>query len=260
MEMNLAHNFCRPLLELCNYHILSRLFYYVPHKTPIAPNKVLVIFGSLMTLVEVFNGLGVAFSSNPTGNEQTAGRALVLTSLGIQICVITSFFVMTSIFWYRCSKTNIRNQAVPKLIIVLFCSMTLVFIRCVYRTVEHAGQTTEDLNNVQEENKDSPLERYEWFFWVFEGSTMLTNSLLWNFFNAGRFLPRSTETWIGEDGVETGIPATEDVDYEEQPTWVAAARLILSIFTAGLWGLIFPKKQASKSEQSGEESGGSLRH
>lgn len=212
-----------------------------------------MIFGSLMSLVEVFNGLGVAFSSNPTGTEQTAGRALIMTSLAIQICVIASFFVMTSIFWYRCSKSNIRNQAVPRLIIVLFCSMILIFIRCVYRTVEHAGQTTQDLENVQEENKDSPLERYEWFFWVFEGCTMLTNSLLWNFFHAGRFLPRSTETWVGEDGVETGIPATDDVDYEEQWTGVAAVRLILNIFTVGLWGLIFPRRQASKSEQTSEQ-------
>ncbi|KAJ5729727.1 uncharacterized protein N7483_004235 [Penicillium malachiteum] len=147
-------------------YVPPRVFFYIPYCTPIAPNKVFVIFGSLMSLVEIFNGLGVAFSSNATGNEQNAGRILVLTSLSIQICVILSFFVITDIFWYR---------------------MALIFIRCIYRLVEHAGQTTIDLTNIEEENQDSALERYEWGFWVFEGATMLANSLLWNLFNPGRF-------------------------------------------------------------------------
>ncbi|KAJ6014379.1 hypothetical protein N7540_008970 [Penicillium herquei] len=225
-----------PLLELSNYHVLSRAFFYIPYCTPIAPNKVFVIFGSLMSLVEIFNGLGVAFGSNATGHEQNAGRILVLTSLSIQICVILSFFVITDIFWYRCVRSKINNQAVPKLFFVLFASMALIFIRCIYRLVEHAGQTTIDFTNIQEENQDSPLERYEWYFWDFEGATMLANSLLWNLFNPGRFLPRSTETWIGLDGLETGIPRTEKPAAAPSPV-----RLIPNLISLGMWNFMLPK-------------------
>ncbi|KAJ5273721.1 hypothetical protein N7478_008846 [Penicillium angulare] len=227
-----------PLLELSNYHVLSRMFYYVPYKTPIAPNKVFAIFGSLMSLVEIFNGLGVAFSSNPTGHEQNAGRILVLVSLSIQLTVILSFIIMTAIFWKHCYKSNIKNQAIPKLFVILYLSMSLILIRCIYRVVDHAGHTSKDFKNVQDENQDSPLERYEWFFWVFEGTTMLGNSLLWNLFNPGRFLPRSTETWIGEDGLETGIPRNQKPPSAESPV-----RMIVNVLTVGMWGLVFPKKK-----------------
>lgn len=219
------------------------MFYYIPYNTPIAPNKVFAIFGSLMSLVEIFNGLGVSFSSNPTGHEQSAGRALILASLCIQICVIISFIVMTAIFWFRCSKNNIRNEAVPKLFFVLYISMTLIFVRCIYRLVDHAGQTTKDFKNVQQENQDSPMERYEWYFWVFEGATMLANSLLWNMFNPGRFLPRSTETWIGLDGLETGIPRNEKPISASSPF-----RLIMNVATLGMWNFMFPEKVQAKPD------------
>ncbi|KAJ5640790.1 hypothetical protein N7528_000415 [Penicillium herquei] len=233
-----------PLLELSNYHTLSRVFFYIPYSTPIAPRKIFIIFGSLMSLVEIFNGLGVAFSSNAKGSEQSAGRILVLTSLSIQICVILSFFVITTIFWYRCAKNNIRNQAVPKLFFVLFSSMVLIFIRCIYRLVEHVGKTTIDFTNIQEENQDSPLDRYEWYFWVFEGVTMLANSLLWNLFNPGRYLPRSTETWIGLDGLEIGIPRTEKPTGAQSPI-----RLILNLVSLGMWNFMFPKTYDSRPEE-----------
>ena len=192
-----------------------------------------------MSGVEVFNGIGVAFSSNPAGNEQGVGRVLVLLSLAIQICVIASFVVITGIFWRRCAKAGIHNQAVPKLLLVLYLSMAFIFIRCIYRLVEHVGNTAIDLSDPQELATLSPLERYEWFFYVFEGATMLANSLLWNVFNPGRFLPRTINTWIGEDGTEVGGP--EPVrGAGEQSSLARAARTLMNLLTLGVWGHIFP--------------------
>ncbi|KAJ5732425.1 hypothetical protein N7493_003906 [Penicillium malachiteum] len=122
--------------------------------------------------------------------------------------------------------------------------MVLIFIRCIYRLVEHTGKTTIDFTNIQEENQDSPLDRYEWYFWLFEGVTMLANSLLWNLFNPGRFLPLSTETWIGLDGLATGIPRTEKPTGAQSPI-----RLILNLVSLGMWNFVFPKTYDSRPEE-----------
>lgn len=59
------------------------MFSYVPWLSPLPADKVFAIFGSLMAIVETLNGLGVAFTSNPMGSKQEAGKILVLASLGL---------------------------------------------------------------------------------------------------------------------------------------------------------------------------------
>lgn len=86
------------------------MFSYVPWLSPLPPETVLAIFGSLMAIVEALNGLGVVFISNPTGNKQEAGRILVLASLGFQLCVIISFFVMSIIIPCAVSQGQYSQQ------------------------------------------------------------------------------------------------------------------------------------------------------
>ncbi|KAJ5233149.1 hypothetical protein N7468_006105 [Penicillium chermesinum] len=237
---------CPPLLELSNYHVLSRVFYYVPYHTPIKPGRVFLVFGTLMSIVEFFNGLGVAFSSNPKGHEQGAGRALVLVSLAIQICVIGTFFALSAMFFHRCRRAGVHNKAIPSMIYVLWCSMVFILIRTIFRVVEHSGNTTRDMASLREEMKITPLDRYEWYFYLFEGATMLANSLWWNLFSPGRFLPRTTNTWIGEDNNEVSV---EPPRFEERTPLSQAGRTFMQIITLGMWGQMFPKqlKQTSGS-------------
>lgn len=122
------------------------------------------ILGSLMVIVEALKGLGVAFTSNPTGNEQEAGRILVLASLGLQLCLIISFFVMSIMFHMRCLKANVRNRVISTLPFTLYMSMALILIRRIYRVVEHTGNTSLDIGNERELRSLSPLLRYEWYF------------------------------------------------------------------------------------------------
>lgn len=114
-----------------------------------------------MAIVEALNGLGVVFISNPTGNKQEAGRILVLASLGFQLCVIISFFVMSIMFHVQCLKANIRNRVISTLPFTLYVSMALVLIRSIYRVVEHTGNTSLDIGNEQELQSLSLLLRYE---------------------------------------------------------------------------------------------------
>lgn len=117
-----------------------------------------------MVIVEALKGLGVAFTSNPTGNEQEAGRILVLASLGLQLCLIISFFVMSIMFHMQCLKANVRNRVISTLPFTLYMSMALILIRRIYRVVEHTGNTSLDIGNERELRSLSPLLRYEWYF------------------------------------------------------------------------------------------------
>lgn len=233
-----------PLLELANYHILARMFSYIPWLSPIPPEKVFSIFGGLMALVEALNGMGVAFTSNVKGNKQEVGKDLVLASLGLQLCIISSFFVMSTIFQLRCSKANIRNKAIPILPFTLYGSMILILIRSVYRVIEHAGNTSLDFDNNQELKSLSPMLRYEWYFYVFEGITMLANSLLWNVLNAGRFLPQNATVFLAEDGT-TEMEIPEDPS-DDQSSVAQVGRMVMQVITFGMWGHIFPKEQQGK--------------
>lgn len=223
------------------------MFSYVPWLSPLPADKVFAIFGSLMAIVETLNGLGVAFTSNPMGSKQEAGKILVLASLGLQICVIISFFMMSIMFHVRCVKANVCSRVISTLPFTLYVSMALIVIRSIYRVVEHTGNTSLDISNEQELQSLSPLLRYEWYLYVFEATTMLLNSLLWNAFNASRFLPRSSKVFLAEDGT-TEMTVLDESTTGDQPAAAQIGRLMMQLLTFGLWGQIFPKRRSSKEE------------
>ncbi|OQE28869.1 hypothetical protein PENSTE_c003G04047 [Penicillium steckii] len=241
---------CPPLLELGNYHILSRTFHYIPSEAPIPPGRVLTIFAPVMMIVETLNSLGIAFTSNPTSSEAQAGKILVLAAIGIQICLILTFFTFAGIFHWRCSKNEVQTKAIPTLPIVMYLSMSLILIRSIYRMVEHAGNSAMDIHDLQTLQSLSPLMRYEWYFYVFEGATMLANSVLWNVWHASRYLPRTKNYFIAEDGVTEMVWDQED-DTSASMGQTGSESIIaktaygaMQILTLGVWGHVFPRKQS----------------
>lgn len=197
-----------------------------------------------MMIVETLNSLGVAFTSNPTSSQTQAGKILVLAAIGIQIILIMAFFCLAGIFHWRCSKNGIRIKAVPALPIVMYVSMFLILIRSVYRMVEHAGNSALDVYDLEKLQSLSPLLRYEWYFFVFEGATMLANSLLWNVWHASRYLPQSRTVFIAEDGV-TEI-TWEEESIGDRPTLAKATHGAMTILTLGVSAYIFPQKQQNE--------------
>ncbi|KAF2433394.1 putative RTA1 domain protein [Tothia fuscella] len=195
---------CPPLLELAIYHVLGRIFYYVPHFAPLAPSRILSTFGALMALVEVINALGVAFSQNPssTPSKHQLIKHLTIAALAIQLGVVAIFALLAITFYRRCANANIRAKTFTAPLITLYVSMSFILIRCIYCLVEFLGNTTVDLGNFDFLKYLSPILRYEWFFYVFEATLMLANSLLWNIWNPGRYLPRDHHVYLARDGTE----------------------------------------------------------
>lgn len=209
-------HFYRPLLELANYHVLGRVLYYVPHFAPLPPNRVLSTFGLVMMIVETLNALGVSLSSNTSSSQsqQDLGSNLTLASLALQFALIFTFLILAAIFHRRCAKANIcpkYSRSITTQLIVLYVSMTLILVRCVYRLVEHLGITALDLDSIEKARALSPILRYEYYFYIFEASLMLINSVIWNIWNPGRFLPRSYKIHLAKDG-STEVVEEEDMD------------------------------------------------
>jgi len=92
--------------------------------------------------------------------------------------------------------------------------------RTIFRTVEYWTIADQLLRLGKEEGFDpmslSPVIRYEWYFYVFEAVLMLCNQVLMNVRHPRRWLPKSTKTYLAQDGVtEIDGPGYKDT----RPFW-----------------------------------------
>ncbi|KAL4935287.1 hypothetical protein BDV06DRAFT_217536 [Aspergillus oleicola] len=226
---------CPPLLELANYHILARIFYYIPYLAPLSPGRVLSTFGALMVLVEVLNALGVSLGSNPSSSstQQSIGSNMTIAALSLQVVVIATFGLLAGLFQYRIRREGISSTKVTVPLRTLYASMGLILIRCIYRLVEHAGHTAINITDIDVLRELTPVLRYEWFFYVFEASLMLINMALWNIWHVGQYLPRSHLVYLRRDGVEAVAEEGKD-----ERSFARKIGYLMSL------GVLFRKKEA----------------
>jgi hypothetical protein len=209
----------RPLYELSNYYVLGRILYYVPYLSPLHPGRVLTTFAAISFVVEFLNGYGASYSANLslTPTQQEVGHKLFKAALVIQLVVITAFITLAVVFDRRCRRRGIDSPKLYKALNTLYASQTLIAVRTIYRVVEYWGIANVHFGPGLDPMSLSPLVRYEWFFYVFEASLMLANQVLLNVRHPRRFLPRSTKTYLGTDGVtEVTGPGYDD----KRPFWV----------------------------------------
>lgn len=209
----------RPLLELANFHVLGRILYFVPYCAPLHPGRVLTTFGILSALVETFNAIGVTYLANTSLPENIIklGDTLMKVGLALQIAVIALFILCTGLFHYRCFKAGVTsNRKVSMPLLIMYISTGLVLTRTIYRTVEHFGFDTL-LMSVKTGVVFSPILTHEWFFYVFEATLMLINSIIWTIFHPRRFLPVNNRIYLEQDG----ITETEGTEWkDERPQWI----------------------------------------
>ncbi len=220
----------------------------MPYLAPLPPGRVLSTFGGLLALVEALNAVGVALASNPSSasSQQELGSRLILAAIGIQLGVIAVFAAIAAVFHRRCAGAGVRAAAVRVPLAALYASTALILARCVYRLVEHLGNTAVDLADPASLRSLSPVLRHEAYFYVFEAALMLLNSALWNVWNPGRYLPRSYHVHLAEDGrTEVRPPARGQGQGEEEEEEDADDRPLLAkvahVFT---FGIFFRRKRA----------------
>lgn len=190
--------------------------YYIPYCAPLHPGRVLTTFGSLSFLVEVLNGIGIAWLTRPGAREEITkvGDALTKASLILQLGVISLFCVLAALFQLRCNRAGVGGKPqVFRPLITMYVSMALIFIRTIYRVVDHFA--VDVLHRTRGGGLDpmelSPVLRYEWYFYVFEATLMLINTYLWNGFHPMRSLPANHHIYLSRSGhTELEGPGWED--------------------------------------------------
>ncbi|KAI4600923.1 hypothetical protein KJ359_013086 [Pestalotiopsis sp. 9143b] len=211
--------FAPPLLELANYHVLGRTLYYVHYLSPLHPGRVLTTFGFLSTLVEVLNAIGASYSANTFLPRQyiVLGHDLMRASLILQLVVVAVFALLATVFYRRCKRAGVLGRNVRTPLRVLYASTALILVRTVYRTVEYFVLSDTSTAAVTDPAQLSPLLRNEWYFWVFEAAVMLANSVLWNVFHPGRYLPTDRNVYLERDGV---TEVMGDYGAEDSRSWL----------------------------------------
>lgn len=150
------------------------------------------------------NALGVSYLATPNTDPKYVrlGHGLMKASLIVQVAVITVFCVVSGMFHWRCMRSGIRSRKVQGPLFTLYISMLLIFTRSIYRIVEHFGQSRRPINPPASWDPMtlSPTVRYEWFFYVFEATLMLLNTVLWNFRHPRHYLPEDYHVYLAQDG------------------------------------------------------------
>ncbi|KAI1120508.1 RTA1 like protein-domain-containing protein [Nemania abortiva] len=240
-----------PLYELGNYYILGRILYFVPHCSPIHPGRVLTTFAAISTIIEALNGVGAAYVANRSlpQNIQNTGHTLFKIALILQLVVIASFVALATVFYRRCRKNGINHTKVNQPLLTLYISTALIFARTVYRTVEYFEIETVNFDAPDfDPSAQSAIIRYEWFFYVFEATIMLVNSVLINARHPRRWLPQTTKLYLAKDGV-TEIMGP---GYKEDRGFVAT---LLDPFD--IYGMIKGKDNATRFWDTIPETGAS---
>lgn len=202
-----------------------------------------------MAVIEGLNGAGVSLSANANASESSKknGHILVLVTLVLQVLVIITFAYLSISFHRRCIKARfpIQTKTVRSTLVTLYMSMILIFVRCVYRLVENAtGTTSVDLDDMEALEELSPILRYEVYFYIFEASLMLVNSMLWNIRHPGPYLPRDHHIYLAQDGTEVkGEMSASD----RRP-------FLLNMLNTLFCGMLFRDKKADTQSQSHELS------
>lgn len=203
-----------PLYELANYFILSRCLYYVPYHSPIHPGRVLTTFAAISTVVETLNSNGAAYVANSSLSlaKHNTGKSLIKAALVLQLVVLSLFVLLAATFHRKCRKAGLLPKNLHAALLTLYVSSALIGVRTIYRTVEYFTTASINFSNPDLQVSDiSPIFRYEWFFWVFEGTLMMINSFMLNARHPMRYLPRNNKIYLAQDCVtEIEGPGYED--------------------------------------------------
>jgi len=183
----------------------------VPYFSPLHPGRVVTTFIGLDAVIGALTGNGASYVSNSKlpESKRNMGKSLLKAALLLQLASMGAFVAIAVRYQYRCRKAGVLSHNLRTVLTVLYTSCAIISTRTIYRTVEYFAASS--INAQTNFKKLSPVIRHEAFFWVFEASLMLSNSVLMNCFHPSRFLPSNNKIYLAEDGVTEIVgPGYED--------------------------------------------------
>jgi hypothetical protein len=163
---------------------------------------VFTTFGAISLVVEILNSNGAAYVANTSipQSQQDIGKGLLKAALILQLVIVSLFVTLTAYFNRKCKKAGLYPKNLKEVLTTLYISSALIGIRTLYRTVEYFSTASLNFSNVDADTI-TPIMRYEWFFWIFEATPMVTNAFLLNARHPMRYLPRDSTIYLTQDGV-----------------------------------------------------------
>lgn len=186
-----------PLYAASEYFILGRLLAYVPYHTPLHPGRVMVLFVFLSAAVECLAANGASASATAkTASARNSAIARIKASLILQEVVEACFFSLVALVEYRCRKAKRFPRNVRTMCYVLYITSLMMIVRCVVRTIEGFEST-------QCEGYCGPVQKNEWFLWVFEVANITVFLGALAVFHPRRYLPSDPKIYLDPVDGET---------------------------------------------------------
>lgn len=201
-------------------------------------------------VVEALNGNGAAYVANTSlpQSKQDIGKSLLKAALVLQLVILGLFIMLAVVFQRKCVRAGIFPRNLKLVLLTLYISSALIGIRTIYRTVEYFTTSHLNFHEGLDANTLSPILRYEWFFWVFEGVLMVLNTFLLNARHPMRFLPRDNKVYLAEDG-HTEIKG---------PGYLDQRNFLVTLFDPFDLAGLFKGKDANKKFWETHEHGAAL--
>lgn len=187
-----------PLYAAAEYFILGRLIAYLPYHSPIHPGRVLGTFFMLSAVVETLTASGAANSSGSgrTPSQRTSGLSCIKAGLLLQAIIEASFFSLVALLEYRCRRAGRFPPNVRIVCYVLYITSLMMLLRCIIRAIEGFEAAACNPNTPGYGGYCGPVQRQEWFLWVFEVANITIFVALLAFLPPGRYLPWSTKIYL----------------------------------------------------------------
>lgn len=188
--------------------MLGRCLHYIPHLSPIHPDRTLTLFLALSSVVEALTANGAARAIRADNDKDVEiGKALLKTALVLQLVVMAVQLLLGGRYNYLGRKSGIlKNNTgtadIQNVLVTLYMSCFLITVRTIFRTVEYFLVSDFHPDPDTPESSVSVLIRFEWWFWFFEATLMFLNSVLLNWRHPGKFLPTNRKAYLDEQGVE----------------------------------------------------------
>ncbi|KAF3083429.1 hypothetical protein TWF569_007221 [Orbilia oligospora] len=193
-----------PIFSAALYFVFARICYYVPHAAPITPYRIVRTFISLDGICELLVGAGTGMFVNTQAPErQKIGQGLLRAALILQVLLILAFAYFAVKLQINAHRLGLEGKWKNSLYTLYVCEI-FIMIRCFYRLVEFF------------EGIPGHLLLHEAYFYALECIPMIISTGYMNFMHVSRWLPRSSNVYLMEDGV---TEAEGEGFHDNRPTW-----------------------------------------
>ncbi|MCJ1285118.1 hypothetical protein MMC26_004456 [Xylographa opegraphella] len=187
-----------PVYAAAEYNILGRLMHYLPMHAPLNPSRVFFFFIYLGALVETMTGVGAGqlAGGDLKSPRHRIGGTLIAVALVLQAAVEVTFMAFVTLIYYRAHKARMLSKNVRTICIMLYCTSSLILLRCIFRAVEafeSYGASCDSYNC-------GTIANNEWYLYAFESAPMVVYTFYLNVIHPGRFLPIEHRRYLDLDG------------------------------------------------------------